>query len=87
MMKLVGNPKKKTNLEAIGTKLKVKAGRRTRFLETKRGQGFLGCHDPRVHIGLGKYEGPVEVEITWPNGDKETRTIEEVDRVVEFRQG
>ncbi|MHC4163497.1 MAG: CRTAC1 family protein [Planctomycetota bacterium] len=87
MLKLVGNVKKKTTLEAIGTKLRVQAGDRTRHMETKRGRGFLGCHDPRIHIGLGDHDGPVALEITWPNGDKETRTMDQVDRVVEVRQG
>jgi hypothetical protein len=87
MLKLVGNPRKKTILEAIGTKLRVQYGDRTRHLEAKRGQGFLGCHDPRLHLGLGAHDGPVTVEITWPNGDREKRTLDQVDRVVEIRQG
>jgi hypothetical protein len=86
MLKLVGNPKKKSNLEAIGTKLRVQVGDRTRYMETKRGQGFLGCHDPRIHIGLGDHDGPVSLEITWPNGDREKRTLDRVDRVVEISQ-
>ena len=87
MLKLVGNVEKRTSRDAIGTRIRLQAGDRTQHRETKRGQGFLGCHDPRVHFGLGDYTGPVTLEITWPNGDRETRTVDGVDRVVEVRQG
>ena len=83
---LVGDPEQATNRDAIGTKIKVRAGKKTQFFETKRGQAFLGSHDPRLHIGLGAHEGPVTLEITWPNGDKITRTVEKVDREITIRQ-
>ncbi|MHC4550824.1 MAG: CRTAC1 family protein [Planctomycetota bacterium] len=85
-LKLVGNVEKKTTLEAIGTRILVRAGDHTQLYETKRGQGFLGCHDPRVHVGLGKHAGPVTLEVTWPNGDEAEFTVDQVDQVVEIRQ-
>lgn len=35
--------------------------------------GFSSQGDPRLHIGLGAYEGSVEVEILWYGGEKEIR--------------
>jgi len=85
-LKLVGNLKKQVPLEPMGTTLWVKAGGRRQFHELKRGQGFLGCHDPRLHIGLGKWDGPVEIEITWPSGEVQVETVQKLDRVLEIRQ-
>ncbi|MCZ6574458.1 MAG: CRTAC1 family protein, partial [Planctomycetota bacterium] len=63
---LVGNPGRKVNLDAIGCRVSVRAGDAVQVFETKRGSGWLGSNDPRVHVGLGAYEGPVEVEVVWP---------------------
>jgi len=83
---LAGNIGKRTNRDAVGSRVRVTAGGRTQHFETKRGQGFLGCYDPRLHVGLGPNTGPVEVEITWPNGDTTRHTVDAVDRVVTIEQ-
>ena len=84
-IRLEGDPTKKTNRDAIGSKVWVTAGDLRQFFETKRGEGFLGCGDPRVHVGLGVHTA-AEVEITWPNGDKTTHKFDAVDREVKIRQ-
>jgi hypothetical protein len=81
-LKLRGDPAKKVNLDAVGTKIRVCFGSRRQFFETKRGQSFLGSHDPRLLVGLGAHEGPVRLEITWPDGEKAVKEIEGVDREV-----
>lgn len=83
---LRGNPARKSNRDAIGSFVVVRAGPATQTFETRRGQSFLGCHDPRVHIGLGAHAGEVTVEIRWPNGEKSTHAIPGVDRHVEIVQ-
>lgn len=85
-LRLVGNVAKKSNRDAVGSRVRVIAGGKTQHFETKRGEGFLGSNDPRVHVGLGPNAGPVDVEITWPNGDTTTHKIESVDRVVKIEQ-
>ena len=83
MLRLRGNPAKKVNLDAIGCKVLVTAGGRTQYLETKRGEGFLGCHDPRCHVGLGAATA-AHLKITWPNGEVTEHDFSEVDRAVEI---
>jgi hypothetical protein len=83
---LVGNVEKKSNRDAIGSRLAVRAGGKVQHVETLRGQGFLGCNDPRVHVGLGSWTGPVEVEVTWPSGQTTKHTVPGVDRKVEIRE-
>jgi hypothetical protein len=85
-LRLRGNVAKKSNRDAAGSRVRVTAGGKTQHLETKRGQGFLGSFDPRLHVGVGPNRGPVDVEITWPNGDTTKHGVEAVDRVVEIEQ-
>ncbi len=85
-LKLTGNVAKQSNRDAVGSRIRVTAGGKTQHFETKRGEGFLGNRDPRVHVGLGPNAAPVEVEITWPNGDTTRHKVEAVDRVVEIAQ-
>jgi len=85
-LKLLGNVAKRSNRDAIGSRLRVTAGGKTQHLEAKRGQGFLGNFDPRLHVGLGGNTGPVDIEITWPNGETTRTTVDAVDRVVEIAQ-
>jgi hypothetical protein len=85
-LRLVGNVAKKSNRDAVGSRVRVTSGGRTQHFETKRGEGFLGNHDPRLHVGLGPDAGPVDVEITWPNGEATTHRLEAIDRVVRIEQ-
>jgi hypothetical protein len=29
---------------------------------------YCSSSDPRVHYGLGDYDGPVDLHVTWPDG-------------------
>jgi hypothetical protein len=85
-LRLVGNVARKSNRDAVGSWVKVTAGGRTQHFETKRGQGFLGSYDPRLNVGLGPNTGPVDVEITWPDGETTKETLASVDREVVIEQ-
>ena len=32
--------------------------------------GFESQNDPRLHFGLGAAQGPIDVEVVWPRGNK-----------------
>lgn len=68
-IKLKGNPARKCNLDAIGTKIIVsKNGQQLAWRELRGGDGYL-CMNPKTqHMGLGK-EDNVDVKIYWPNGE------------------
>lgn len=57
---------------AIGAIARVQVGERTltRHVESSTGEG--NQNEMTLHFGLGDYEGPVDVEISWPGGDKQT---------------
>ena len=75
------------NLSAIGAQVRVKLGDYvlTRQVETGTGEG--NQNDMRMHFGLGDHTGPVDVEIRWPDGHRQTVTthVNQTLRVVRSR--
>lgn len=67
---LVGNSK--INAYAIGTQVRIRLGERvlTRQVEGATGQG--NQNDLTLHFGLGDRAEPVELEIRWPDGVRQT---------------
>jgi hypothetical protein len=68
LFKLVGT---KSNKMAIGARITVTAGKLVQFDEVRSGDSYLSQNDPRLHFGLGTEEKMDQVEIRWPNGNKE----------------
>ncbi len=58
----------RSNRDALGAKVEVKAGDLTQYDEKKSGTSYLSQCDPRMHFGLGNAAGVDEVRIKWPNG-------------------
>lgn len=70
------------NTQAIGATVTVRTGDRVQTrLRTTTG-GYLSQHDPRLHFGLGKHRKADRVEITWPDGTKQTLENVPADRVL-----
>ncbi|MGR9098968.1 MAG: FG-GAP-like repeat-containing protein [Gammaproteobacteria bacterium] len=71
-LKLVGDPGKKSNRDAIGARiLATKDDGHTVWREIQGGIGYLSLHPKRQHIGLGKQD-EVELTVRWPNGETAT---------------
>jgi len=70
------------NTQAIGATVTVRAGDlfQTR-LRTTTG-GYLSQHEPRLHFGLGKQRKAERVEVSWPDGTKQTLENVPADRVL-----
>jgi hypothetical protein len=54
--------------DAIGARVSVTAGGRTRIHDLIPVRGYLSQSDPRPHFGLGKAEKADRVQIRWPDG-------------------
>ena len=65
-LKLIGS---KSNRDAIGARVKVKAGSRTWIREVDGGNGYASQSLARLHFGLGDTTKVDSVEIRWPSGD------------------
>src|SRR5205807_2785448 len=64
-LRLIGT---KSNRDAIGARIRVKAGRRTLIDEVRSGSSFDSNNDMRVHFGLGATAKIDWVEVRWPTG-------------------
>lgn len=60
----------KSNRDAIGAKLRLRAGGRELVRWINGGSSYLASHDKRVIFGLGSAPAPrvTDLEITWPSG-------------------
>ena len=67
-LKLVGT---KSNRDAIGARVTVKANGQTWIREVNGGNGYAGQSSTLVHVGLGSAGKIDAVEIRWPSGKVE----------------
>ena len=85
-VKLLGGPHPDglVNGSAIGAQARIDVpglGTLTRQVEGNTGQ--LGMqNDQTLHFGLGSYTGPVDLQISWPNGYQETVYDVDVDQAI-----
>ena len=86
-VKLVGNPALKTPRDAIGAVVFCRAGRFRQRGEVASGRSYLSQSDLRVHFGLGAAKEVDDLEIIWPNGQRENYTPSSVDRILVIEQG
>jgi hypothetical protein len=71
----------KSNRDAIGAKVKLRAGKRELVRWLSSGSSYLSTSDKRVTFGLGDTAEPkVSVEIRWPNGLVQTVENLEIDK-------
>jgi hypothetical protein len=63
---------RRSNRDAIGTRLRATSGGRTRLRFVDGGNGFAGQSSRRVHFGLGDAEAIDRLEVRWPSGLEQT---------------
>ena len=59
------------NRDAVGATVKLHGAGITQRREVSLTSGFSAQSDRRLHFGLGLNSGPLEIEIQWPNGQKQ----------------
>jgi hypothetical protein len=83
-LKLVGT---KSNRNAVGAKVWLKAGGMTQVDEVHSGDSYLSHSDWRLHFGLGAATKVDEVTIRWPGGASEKLTGLSVDKSLTVTEG
>ena len=76
----------KVNQAAIGAQVRLKLGKQTltRQVEGATGQG--NQNDLTLHFGLGAHQGPVQLEIRWPDGHRQDLDTP-IDRAITVKRG
>ncbi|HND56437.1 MAG TPA: ASPIC/UnbV domain-containing protein, partial [Pirellulaceae bacterium] len=58
----------RSRIPPIGGRVIVKAGEREHSRSVQAGGSYLASPDSRLLFGLVDHEGPVDVEVRWPDG-------------------
>jgi len=77
----------RSNRDAIGARLRVKAGNRILIDEVRSGSSFISHNDMRVHFGLGSAAKIDWVEVRWPSGLVERFDDLAVDSIHTLKEG
>jgi hypothetical protein len=76
-----------SNRDAIGARVELVAGGRTRVAHVRSGGSYLSHDDLRIHFGLGSVATIDAVRVRWPNGETEELPAMDADRYVRIREG
>ena len=87
ILRLAGDPAKKSPRDATGALVYVTAGGVRQRLDAVSGAGYASQNDPSLHVGLGAATKIDKLEIKWPSGATETVAVAGVDRVVTVTEG
>jgi len=82
-LKLVGT---KSNRDAIGARVTVRAGANTWIREVNGGNGYASQSSKRVHVGLGAATKIDSLVVRWPSGRVESFTVP-VDKISTLKEG
>jgi hypothetical protein len=83
-VRLVGTP---SSRDAIGTTLRLRAGKRTWTRQLTAGDGFYASNERKLILGLGAETVVEELMVLWPSGRDQTFRNLEADREVVLVEG
>jgi hypothetical protein len=83
MLKLIGT---RSNRDAIGTRVRLRAGDFLSFDQVRSGGSYCSSHDLRLHFGLGTRATVDEVEIRWPSGAVDHLANLKADQILTIRE-
>jgi enediyne biosynthesis protein E4 len=77
----------KSNRDAIGAKVTMKAGSRIFVNEVRSGSSYDSNNDIRLHFGLGVATQVDSLQVRWPNGLEEKFDRATVDSIILLKEG
>lgn len=86
-LRLIGDVKKKSPKDAIGTVVYLTTGANRQRQDIISGASYSSHNDLTVHFGLGSATKIDRLEIQWPDGSKETVDVPEIDKTLTILQG
>jgi hypothetical protein len=86
-IRLIGDPALGSNRDAIGARIVATDTTGLHVLrEVQSSSGYMSTNPKQQHIGLGRTSA-VDLEITWPNGEKEVIRNVAANRSYTIQQG
>ncbi len=82
-LRLIGDGKA-INRSAIGAQVRVRVGDRIMTRQVEAGTGEGNQSETILHFGLGTHKDPVNLEILWPGGTKQSMSAVKTNRLVEI---
>jgi tetratricopeptide (TPR) repeat protein len=76
----------KSNRQAIGAQLTVKAGDLLVYREVKGSEGFGSTSSMRQHFGLGSHAKIDSLEVRWPSGERHLFTGLEANQIISLKE-
>jgi hypothetical protein len=77
----------KSNRDAIGARIRIKAGAISQIREIAGGGSYLSQSDLRAHVGLGNVTHVESIEIRWPSGQQQIFRDVEADKFYRIEEG
>jgi hypothetical protein len=77
----------RTNRDAVGARITMRAGSRLFVDEVRSGSSYDSNNDMRVHFGLGSASKLDSVEVRWPSGHLEKFDNLTVDKIHTLKEG
>jgi hypothetical protein len=77
----------KSNRDAIGARITLKAGGLTQIHEIDGGNGYAGQSTKRAHLGVGKASKVDSVEVHWPSGLVESFDGVQINKLNKLTEG
>jgi hypothetical protein len=76
----------RSNRDAVGAQVTLEAGGKRQYRQKLIGKPRGSQESPRLHFGLGDYNGPLTVRVLWPSGGTDAYHVAGVDRIVSLEQ-
>lgn len=73
--------------DAIGAEVRFRADGRQHWNVLQPATSYLASNEPALHFGLGNISNISDVEVLWPEGERELFKIGGVNRLVQLRKG
>jgi hypothetical protein len=77
----------RSNRDAFGARVEVKAGGLTQTLEVRANSSFESASDPRLHFGLDTATTVDSIIVHWPSGKVDTIGPQSADQELHIEEG
>jgi hypothetical protein len=85
-IKLVGDVAKKTPRDAVGSTVYATIGKLRRRFDLTSGANYASQDEQTIHIGLGDATKIDKLEVFWANGQTETISVDDINKLLTIKQ-